>query len=84
MSTKLIGLTTVITYVTETRGRRQVVVGSNCYIAIKTDKGNIGVASAVLGGKCQEKDVLSEFKKAPQRFKQIEPGYSLAKAASLI
>ncbi len=84
MSNKLHGLTAVITYVTEQRGRRWVVVGSNCYVAIKTDKGNIGVASAVLGGNYNQQQLLAEFKKAPQRFKQIEPGYGIAKAANLI
>ena len=83
MSNKILGLTTVITFKKELKGRKEVIVASHVYVALKTEKGNIGVASATFGGKWDEKYTLLEFKKNPNRFKLIEEGYNIAKAAKL-
>ena len=83
MSNKIHGLVAVITYRYETRGNRQIVSGSNVYIALKSDKGNIGVASAVLGGNYNAEQALKEFQKQPQRFAKIDAGYDMAKAMNL-
>jgi hypothetical protein len=80
---KLIGLVAVITYVTEKRGRRDVVVGSNVFIALKTSDGNKGVASARLGGNYNQEQALKEFTKNKKRFQLIEPGHTLAVQAGM-
>ena len=81
MSTvKMNGLTAVITHKTE--GRK--VVGSHVYIAIQTSQGNIGVASALLGGKYNQEQGLQEFKKNTGRFNTIQAGFEMAKAMNLI
>jgi len=79
-SIKINGLVSVITHKTE--GKK--VVGSHVFIALNTSNGNIGVASALLGGKWNETQALTEFKKNQKRFALIQKGFDMAKAMQLV